>query len=79
MATSRDVWERAASLLGALDALQASIGAPVPASASAELEELGSAVRMSLGPEAFERSSSEGEATTVRQAVEYALEDAALP
>ena len=65
---------RAARLLGAADALRASIGAPMPPIERADIEVATDAVRALLGVDAFTQARAEGRAMSFEQAVAYALD-----
>ncbi len=61
-------------LLGAAESLRKQLGAPLPAMYHYEYERTVSALRTILGEEAFAVAWAEGQAMTLEQAVEFALE-----
>jgi predicted ATPase/class 3 adenylate cyclase/DNA-binding XRE family transcriptional regulator len=63
----------AARLLAAAQALRQHIGAPLPPSRRAEVERSWSAARVGLEPAAYTAAETEGQATTLEQAITYAL------
>jgi ATP/maltotriose-dependent transcriptional regulator MalT len=65
--------ERAARLLGAVQALRDAIGAPVPPEYRAAYERTAAAARTALGEEAFTAAWAEGRTMPWEQAVTYAL------
>jgi tetratricopeptide (TPR) repeat protein len=69
--------ERAARLGGAAEALRRLIGAPLPGVEQRKTRDRQLApAREALGEEAFARAWADGQAMTLEQAVEYALQDA---
>jgi predicted ATPase len=65
--------ERAARLLGAVEAIRERIGVPVPPNARAEHEQFVAAIRAALGDEHFEAALAAGRALPAEQAAALAL------
>ena len=61
-------------LLASEDALRASLGAPLPSNQREQRDRTISTVRQALGDEEFETAWVAGEALTMEQAIEYALD-----
>jgi predicted ATPase len=74
VANSQDQAEQAAYLLGAADALRAAMGAPLPPADRPNYERLLKAVQATLDEEAFAAAWAEGQTTSLKTAVAYALE-----
>jgi hypothetical protein len=74
VAGARGAPERAARLLGAVQALRDAIGAPVPPEYRAAYERTAAAARAALGEEAFTAAWAAGRTLSWEQAVAYALE-----
>lgn len=64
---------RAASLLGAADAVLESVGGRLPAPIAAEYDEALRAARRSLGQEAFARTWGQGAAMTFEESIDFAI------
>ena len=65
--------DRAARLLGAVEALREAIGAPLPPAQRGEIDRVTAAMRDALGEETFAAAWAEGGAMTPDQAVAHAL------
>ena len=74
IASAQSQAPRAACLLGAAEALRASVDSPMQASERLEYDQAVSAVRAQLDGAAFERAWAEGRMMTMEQAVALALE-----
>lgn len=67
--------ERAARLLGMAAGLRESIGAPLSAAASAELDQFLTGLQRTLSAEALETAMAEGRRASLRAAIAYASKD----
>jgi predicted ATPase len=73
IARRRNMPERAASLLGAAEALRAGIDVPMLTNEQAEYDQELAALRDTLDPEVFQAAWFTGRAMEINQAVQYAL------
>jgi tetratricopeptide (TPR) repeat protein len=78
MAGAKGEAERAAQLWGAAQALHETEGFPRDADFLAEADARISAVRLGMGEQAWEEAWRKGRATTLEEAVSYALEEEAI-
>lgn len=75
VAAARGQPERTARLFGVVEALREAMGAPLPPADRAEHDRSVAAVRTELGEEAFAAARAEGQAMSLEQACDYALEE----
>lgn len=74
IAYSREQWERAVVLLGAVDSVRATSGFPHPPHGRASREEQERELREALGDSVFDRAWQSGAAMNAAEAVSFALE-----
>jgi len=75
LAAAQGQSEPAAKLWAAADALREAIGSPLPPKEKEELDRNVALMRASLGEEAFAAAWEQGQAMTIEQAIEYALQE----
>jgi tetratricopeptide (TPR) repeat protein len=75
LAVRQGQWERAVRLLGAAEALCATLGRALPVGMATEYERTVAAAWTALDAEAFGAAGEEGRAMTLEQAVAYALKE----
>jgi hypothetical protein len=72
-------FERAVRLLGAAEAVAATLRRTLPVAVAAEYARTAAAARAALSEEAFAAAWAEGRVMTLEEAVAYALESGAVP
>ena len=75
VAEARDESKRATRLLGAAEALRQEMGHPLPTSGRADYDRIVSLVRASLKKKAFAAAWEEGQAMSIEEAIDYAMEE----